>query len=704
MRHSLEKWVCLITAAMVSAGAAEAKLFADPAGVSAEYPMTLKGVEPVRWGGKGVAVKQVRDSFEVILSGSDTYPGFALRPRDGEFWDYSPYNLLLADVENLDPHGQTDVHGRIYSVSPDGKTKRSVYNTTSLNPGEKRTLKIPFSGIDTALKIVLPKVSAGPAGAEMKPNIYSSRITSVSFYSQAPFLYARDGKTRLRISNIRFAKRRMDSALPGDSQKFFPFIDRFGQYIHGEWDGKIHSPQDLKSRREKEKAELAGTPRIASWNRYGGWKNGPQLKATGFFRTEKYRGKWWLVDPEGRLFLSNGMNAVVFSSGTSAKGRVEWFAENPKPGYLDFMQRNLRMKYEEPFSGNLRRTALDRLDAWGMNTVGAWSDQELYRARRIPYTLILNDWSPAAQLGKIRFYDAFDPAFAKNLDRLMKERYSWSIGDPWCLGYFVNNELQYGSPTKFAEYILTAKKETPGKQEFCSRLKRKYGQVEKLNAAWNANYTSWDDFLSADKPKYEKPGDAAIQDLTAFNDALTEQFFKISREAVKRNAPNQLYLGARLRGTVDMRKPGLLPIAAKYCDVVSVNNYSNTIAHVTVPGGIPDVPFLIGEFAFQVPGRGMFNYTLSPAGVTQNDRAGAFLRFWQGLLANPVYVGAHWFCYRDQFLTGRGDGENYAHGFVDVCDTPYREMGAMSRSVAEAMYEYRLNGRLEQPLLKEVRK
>ena len=148
---------------------------------------------------------------------------------------------------------------------------------------------------------------------------------------------------------------------------------------------------------------------------------------------------------------------------------------------------------------------------------------------------------------------------------------------------------------------------------------------------------------------------------------------------------------------------GLLPIAAKYCDVVSVNNYANTIAHVTVAGGIPDVPFLIGEFSFQVPGRGMFNYTLSPAGVTQDDRAEAFLRFWQGLLMNPNYVGAHWFCYRDQFLTGRGDGENYAHGFVDVCDTPYREMGRMSREVAEMMYRFRLNGRLEQ-LLKQEKK
>lgn len=707
MEYQWQKVFCLAAAALITSGsAAELKLFADPSGVVAEYPMTLKGTVPERWGGKEVSVRQDGDSFEAIFSGSDTWPGFALRPRKGTFWNYSNWTVLLADVENLDPHGQTDLHGRIYTESPDGKTKRSMFNTVTLNPGEKRTLKIPFSGVEASSKITLPKVKAGPPGVDMKPNIYPERISSISFYSRAPFMYARNGKAHLRISNIRFANPKSErTSLLSDPQKFFPFVDRFGQYVHGDWKEKIRSPKDLAACRENESKELDRTPCIGTWNRYGGWKNGPQLKATGFFRTEKHNGKWWLVDPEGNLFLSNGMNAIQFTNGTHTNGREEWFEiKLPKPGFIDFIQRNLRMKYGEPFYPNLYDAALKRLEKWGVNTIGAWSDQNLYRKKRIPYTLILNDWSPVAQLGKIRFYDAFDPAFAKNLDRLMKERFAWSVDDPWCIGYFVNNELQYGSPTKFAEYILTAGKDSPGKQEFCSRLKQKYGSVEKLNIAWGSDYASWEDFLAADKPKYKAAKQAAEKDLTAFNDVLTEQFFKVSREAVKRNAPNHLYLGARLRGTMDMRKPGLLPIAAKYCDVVSVNNYSNSIAHVTVPGGIPDVPFMIGEFSFQVPDRGMFNNTMSPAGETQKDRAEAYLRFWQGLLANPGYVGAHWFCYRDQFLTGRSDGENYAHGFVDVCDTPYPEMTRMCRRIAENMYEYRLNGKLEEPFVKGDKK
>ncbi|WP_348251020.1 hypothetical protein, partial [Salmonella enterica] len=33
---------------------------------------------------------------------------------------------------------------------------------------------------------------------------------------------------------------------------------------------------------------------------------------------------------------------------------------------------------------------LDRLQAWGFNTVGNWSDDDLARADRVPYTLPLS--------------------------------------------------------------------------------------------------------------------------------------------------------------------------------------------------------------------------------------------------------------------------------------------------------------------------
>jgi len=61
----------------------------------------------------------------------------------------------------------------------------------------------------------------------------------------------------------------------------------------------------------------------------------------------------------------------------------------------------------------------------------------------------------------------------------------------------------------------------------------------------------------------------------------------------------------------------------------------------------------------------------------------------QGALRNPAIVGTHWFQYGDQATTGRGDGENYQIGFLDICDTPYPETIAACREVGYSMYAHR---------------
>ena len=47
---------------------------------------------------------------------------------------------------------------------------------------------------------------------------------------------------------------------------------------------------------------------------YGGWMVDRQ-KATGFFRTQKIGGRWWLIDPEGWPFIHKAV--AVFTTGGS---------------------------------------------------------------------------------------------------------------------------------------------------------------------------------------------------------------------------------------------------------------------------------------------------------------------------------------------------------------------------------------------------
>ena len=109
--------------------------------------------------------------------------------------------------------------------------------------------------------------------------------------------------------------------------------------------------------------------------------------------------------------------------------------------------------------------------------------------------------------------------------------------------------------------------------------------------------------------------------------------------------------------------------------------------HFRLPEGI-DLPAVIGEFHFGALDRGMFHPGLRPT-ADQQARAAAYRSYVHGAMRNPCLVGTHWFQYGDQATTGRGDGENYQIGLVDVCDTPYPEIIAACREVGYAMYRLR---------------
>ena len=97
---------------------------------------------------------------------------------------------------------------------------------------------------------------------------------------------------------------------------------------------------------------------------------------------------------------------------------------------------------------------------------------------------------------------------------------------------------------------------------------------------------------------------------------------------------------------------------------------------------------VIGEFHFGALDRGMFHTGLRET-ADQNARAAAYRSYVEGALDNPCLVGTHWFQYGDQATTGRGDGENYQIGLVDICDTPYGETIEAVRQVGTQLYTRR---------------
>ena len=101
-------------------------------------------------------------------------------------------------------------------------------------------------------------------------------------------------------------------------------VDKYGQSTLSEWPGKIHGDQDLTVAHGAEaadlKAQIAALKTSSDHDAYGGWANGPQVKATGWFRTQKLNGKWWLATPSGHLFWSVGIDCVGAGCANSPGG------------------------------------------------------------------------------------------------------------------------------------------------------------------------------------------------------------------------------------------------------------------------------------------------------------------------------------------------------------------------------------------------
>ncbi len=249
---------------------------------------------------------------------------------------------------------------------------------------------------------------------------------------------------------------------------------------------------------------IAAYATTSGYDRFGGWL-GLKTEATGFFRTERIRSTWWLVDPEGNAFLSKGVNHISFTGDHA-----------PALGYAPYGQVT-QAKY-----GDIRTWAeatIQRLRAWNFNTVGAWSSPEAFD-EEMPYTVILNIAAGAGTWQRGFFPDVFSPDFARIAEQKARRLVAPAAQDPYLLGYFLDNELRWGpdwrSPRTLFDDFLALPQDAPGKKALVASLRQLYGTLDAFNAMWQTRLSSFDDLLNV--TQISELGDAmtgAVEELQA---------------------------------------------------------------------------------------------------------------------------------------------------------------------------------------------
>lgn len=674
-------------------------------------------------------------------------PTLRLSPQNG-VWDWSAGQFLTLRLQSAMDWALT------VDVTVQGSDGRTLTSRIDLPAGPAQTVMVPL----TASSPLSQGMRAGPP---MPWNHDGQRLFLAS--SAGAVDLRQVASVSLSIPSPKVAQSLLIErvGIQDDDQAYqaayHELIDAYGQSTRGQWPEKVVNDEQLKAADAREQQQLKGW--LAERGKqqldaYGGLLAGPTFEAKGFFRTEKRNGRWYLVTPDGHPFYSLGVNAVAADGGrTYISGREGMFKALPGTGdalaafygegnnddgnassqgrnfkqgrWFDFYAANLQRTYGKPClpaadgqpascpplvldAARWQGHALDRLQAWGFNTLGNWSEPALGQARRMPYTLPLSIVGDYASISTGmdwwgRMPDPFDPRFAMATERAVAIAARDHRDDPWLIGYFADNELAWAAPggDPKARYglaygTLRLTTDVPAKRAFLKQLRDKYRNQEGLSKAWGIELAAWelmeDPGFEAPLPNPEHP--EIERDYQYFQQVFADTYFKTIADSLKWHAPNHLLLGGRYA----VSTPEAVKACAEFCDVLSFNFYTlkpqdgydfASLAEL-------DKPVLVSEFQFGSRDRGPF--WPGPLELArEEDRGPAYGNFLKAALAQPMIVGAHWFQYLDQPASGRLlDGENGHLGLVAITDMPYPGfVEAVRKSNLQAMGQ--LRAELEKP-------
>lgn len=338
-------------------------------------------------------------------------------------------------------------------------------------------------------------------------------------------------------------------------------------------------------------------------SKYGGWK-AHQVAATGFFRVEKIDGRWWVIDPEGYLYIHKAINSVNLNN------------HSPDEIY-------------------------QFLSEYGFNGMGSWSDEDILKSS-------LKKSTPIAYCPKYSFIAMYRrtrtpriemPVFDDEFETFAQSAADYFlpyVDDPQVFGYFSDNELSWRDDGLPAHLAIT-------------------DHTDK-------NYLAAVDFLQS---RGKTPDNWTKEDQYEYMAVMAERYYSIVSAAIKAIDPNHMYIGTRCHST-ERFIPNFMKNAGKYVDVFSSNRYNRwgerkvELDNMTEWSGRP---MIISEFYAmeQIPDNTGAGWEVR----SQADRGPFYQNFVTTFLENRNVVGFHWFKFEDQAdpVSNKGvvnnDGEPY---------------------------------------------
>ena len=378
----------------------------------------------------------------------------------------------------------------------------------------------------------------------------------------------------------------------------------------------------------------------------------------GFVKVEKINGRWMFISPDGKPFRSRGMDWANYDGFRDAKtGRSLYREAN-----------------DAKYKGDKARWSADaaaQMKSWGFNSLGGGHTEDLrtqglYFASGVPINTFARSGTNVAErsIGP-KFPNVFHPEWEAFCDEQARKWCPPMAENRMLIGWFISNELHWWGS---------------GKGEWKFGL---FGDAARLPDSHSAKRALLD-FCGGTT-------NVGAEVKTAFVRHCAERYFSVACAAVRRYDPNHLIMGCRFMGWEGGAIPEVWEVAAKYCDVISFNQYPRftngvirvrkepfTDAIARLDGWTGGKPLFISEWSFLAKDSGLpCEKGAGHVFQTQDERAEAVSAFLAAIDPHPSVVGHNFFMWVDMpagGLKSGATGENGNYGLVNSAGQPYRQV------------------------------
>lgn len=360
---------------------------------------------------------------------------------------------------------------------------------------------------------------------------------------------------------------------------------------------------------------------------------------SGFYRLANVGGVWWWLDPEGKRFLSLGVNHIELAHLVAEEYRegsaLKYGGDLRRPDGRPNLQGDAAKRFAEEAAQQVR--------TWGFNSLGANNPIPQDVLPRVAVFRPIEAGKP----GGTAWPDPWDPSTRQDLQRRADAWAASRRDDRGILGVALTDGPRWssavGDPHPWVTWIKAQPGESPGKQQWIRRLKTRYATAKDATAVYGVDDASW--AALAARTEWPPPADpdAAWRDEVAFLAFLAKVWYELVSDMMRVEMPNHVLLGDRFQVGPDL-PDWLLPTLASTSDALMAEwngTAEEQLARLQDLHARTGLPILLSDSSFAAPTERVPN----PTGVrvgSHEEVGAAYASYLETMSGQPWFVGWHW--------------------------------------------------------------